>query len=177
VLDAVRRCERLGARPVDIELPDVAEMNTTARIVQWGESSAVYAQHRDQTKFGADVWALLEQGRVISAGEYVNAQRLRSVYRAQFDEIWQAVDVLATPATPITAPPVDQDQVSIDGHMEDARLAATRLTRAVNLLGEPALSLPCGRSADGLPIGLQLISPPHTDAWLLRVGQRIEQNL
>jgi aspartyl-tRNA(Asn)/glutamyl-tRNA(Gln) amidotransferase subunit A len=177
VLDAVRECERLGATRVDIQLPDIEELNTVARIVQWGESSAVFAGYHDPTQFGADVWSLIEQGWHVSAGEYVNAQRLRSLYRTQFDEVWSSVDLLVTPATPITAPPVDHDEVSIDGYMEDARLAATRLARAVNLLGEPALSLPCGKSVSGLPIGLQLISAPHTDAWLLRVGQRIEQAL
>jgi aspartyl-tRNA(Asn)/glutamyl-tRNA(Gln) amidotransferase subunit A len=168
---------RLGAKAVDIDLPDIAELNATARFIQWGESSSVFAPFRDASLFGADVWALIEEGRVVSAADYVNAQRLRSLFRRQFDEVWRNVDFLITPTTPITAPCADVDEVDIDGYAEDARIASTRLTRAVNLLGEPALSVPCGRSNSGLPIGIQLIAPPFTDAWLLRIGQTIEREL
>jgi len=56
-------------------------------------------------------------------------------------------------------------------------MAATRLVRAVNLLGEPALSLPCGRSVDGLPVGLQLVGKPFSDARLLGIGRTVERHL
>jgi Asp-tRNA(Asn)/Glu-tRNA(Gln) amidotransferase A subunit family amidase len=72
---------------------------------------------------------------------------------------------------------VEEDQVNINGYVEDARIASTRLTRGINPLGEPALSIPCGRSAAGLPIGLQIIAPPFADAWLLRLGQTVEREI
>jgi aspartyl-tRNA(Asn)/glutamyl-tRNA(Gln) amidotransferase subunit A len=176
VTAAAKQMERLGATLTPVNLPDIAELNVAARFIQWGESSAIYAAHTDSQLFGADVWTLLEQGRHVKAVDYVNAQRLRTIYRRQFDELWQNIDVLLTPTTPVTAPRLDQDEVDIEGYREDARLASTRLTRAINLLGEPALSLPCGRSKNSLPIGLQLISPPFSDSFLLRIGQAVERD-
>jgi aspartyl-tRNA(Asn)/glutamyl-tRNA(Gln) amidotransferase subunit A len=174
---AVSEFERLGATVAEVALPDITEINATARIIQWGESASLYSKQTDRNLFGADVWALLEQGRIVNAADYVTAQKLRTLFRQQFDEIWKEIDLLVTPATPITAPRIDEDQVDIDGYREDARIASTRLTRAVNLIGEPALSIPCGRSGNGLPIGLQLIAAPFRDAWLLRAGQTIERAL
>ena len=177
VTKAVQQMERLGATVTEIDLPPMAELNAAARFIQWGESSAIYSSHTNGSLFGADVWALIEQGRLVSAVEYINAQRLRTMYRRQFDQLWQHLDVFVTPTTPVTAPRLDEDEVNIDGYREDARLASTRLTRAINLLGEPALSLPCGQSKAGLPIGLQLVGPPFSDAFLLRIGQTLEREL
>jgi aspartyl-tRNA(Asn)/glutamyl-tRNA(Gln) amidotransferase subunit A len=85
--------------------------------------------------------------------------------------------LLVTPTTPITAPLITEDLVQIGSESEDTRLATTRLVRSINLLGEPALSLPCGKAANGMPIGLQLISPPLTEAWLLQIGKTLEGHL
>ena len=172
---AILEMKRLGATLSEIALPDITEINAAARIIQWGESASLYSKQTDRNLFGADVWALLEQGRLVSASDYVTAQKLRTVFRKEFDQIWNAIDLLVAPATPIPAPRTDEDQIEIDGYREDARMASTRMTRAINLIGEPALSIPCGRSANGLPIGLQLIARPFRDAWLLRVGQTIER--
>src|SRR6185312_11941429 len=129
----------------------------------------------DGSRIGLDVWRLMQQGRLISGPDYVNAQRLRTVYRRQFDALWQSIDVLATPTTPITAPRLEQDEVETDGYRESSRMAATRLVRAINLIGEPALSMPCGSSKNGLPVGLQLVGKPFSDAMLLKVGQTLER--
>jgi aspartyl-tRNA(Asn)/glutamyl-tRNA(Gln) amidotransferase subunit A len=169
--------ERLGAIVTEIELPDMAELNIAARFIQWGESTAIFSSYPDGALVGRDVWTLIEQGRMISAGDYVNAQRLRTVFRRKFDEIWRTIDALVTPTTPITAPRVNEDQVDIDGYVEDARIASTRFTRGINPLGEPAISIPCGRSAAGLPVGLQIVAPPFADAWLLRLGQVMEREV
>ena len=177
VLDAVRQIERLGGTVSEVQLPDMVQINAAARFILWGEASSVYAAYTDSSQFGSDVWQLIQQGTFASAIDYVTAQRLRTLFRRQFDEVWRGVDALITPATPVTAPRVDQDEVDIDGYRENARIASTRFTRAVNFLGEPALSLPCGRASNGLPIGMQIIAPPFTDAWLLRVGQTVEREL
>lgn len=177
VLDAVRQMERLGAAVSEIQLPDIVQINAAARIMLWGEASSLYVNETDSSRFGADVWRLLEQGRLVPATDYVISQRLRTWFRKQFDEVWQHIDALVMPSTPVTAPRVDEDEVDIEGQREDARIASTRFTRAINFLGEPALSLPCGRASNGLPIGLQIVAPPFTDAWLLRIGQTVERQL
>jgi aspartyl-tRNA(Asn)/glutamyl-tRNA(Gln) amidotransferase subunit A len=68
-----------------------------------------------------------------------------------------------------------EEDIEIGGQRENVRLASTRLVRPVNLIGEPALSMPYGSTSNGLPIGLQLIGPPFTDARLLRIGRRLEE--
>lgn len=172
---ALEQLRELGADVRDVETPDFSEMNATARVAQLAETAAIYVKHADETQFGEDVWALLEQGRMIMGHEYVNAQRLRTMFRRQFDELWTRVDVLVGPTTPMTAPLLEQSTVTIQGQEENVRMAATRLVRALNLLGEPALSIRCGQGSDGMPVGLQLIAPPFAEATLVRVGKTLEE--
>lgn len=108
------------------------------------------------------------------AHEYVNAQRVRRLLRRDFDAVWEAVDVLVTPTTPVAAPRSDETAVRIGAETENARMASTRLVRSINYLGEPALSMPCGQTSAGLPIGLQLISAPFTEPKLLQIAKTLE---
>jgi aspartyl-tRNA(Asn)/glutamyl-tRNA(Gln) amidotransferase subunit A len=174
---ALVEMERLGASVVEVQTPDLDEINAVARVVQMAETAAIYVNHRDSTQFGADVWTLIEQGRKLAAHEYVNAQRIRTLFRRDFDALWQRVDLLVTPTTPITAPLMTEDLVQIGPVSEDTRLATTRLVRSINLIGEPALSLPCGKAENGMPISLQLISAPFTEPQLLQIGKTLEQRL
>jgi aspartyl-tRNA(Asn)/glutamyl-tRNA(Gln) amidotransferase subunit A len=84
------------------------------------------------------------------------------------------VDCLIAPATPITAPRTGEKTVRLGGRDEDVRLATTRLVRGINVLGLPALSIPCGLGANGLPIGIQIIGPAWEEALILRVGAALE---
>jgi aspartyl-tRNA(Asn)/glutamyl-tRNA(Gln) amidotransferase subunit A len=174
---ALGEMERLGASVIEVQTPDLDQINTVARIIQMSETAAIYVNHRNPAEFGADVWALIEQGRKLAAHEYVNAQRVRTLLRRDFDVLWQQVDLLVTPTTPITAPLLTEDLVQIGSVSEDTRLATTRLVRSINLLGEPALSLPCGKAKNGMPIGLQLISAPFTEPRLLQIGKTLERHL
>jgi len=126
---------------------------------------------RDQ--FGADVLALLDQGRLLPATDYVNAQRLRRAMQREFAALWPRVDCLFTPTTPITAPRIGETSTTIGGETEDVRLASTRLVRAINVLGLPAVSIPCGSDRRGLPIGLQIVGKPFAEALILRVAQAL----
>jgi len=145
--------------------------------VQLAEFAALHVERHNPAMFGADVWSFVEQGRMIAGHEYVNAQRIRTVFRAQMDTLWENVNILAVPTTAVAAPPTAAETVSIKGTEETVRIAATRLVRGINYLGEPALSMPCGQTAAGLPIGLQLISAPHTEARLLQIAGTLERIL
>jgi aspartyl-tRNA(Asn)/glutamyl-tRNA(Gln) amidotransferase subunit A len=171
---AITAMEKLGADAIEIQVPDIAAINVTQIVIQLAEVSAVYTSERDASRFSPPTWSLLEQGRLIQATEYVNAQRLRSIFRREFNAVWQQVHVIAVPVTPVTAPLMIDNTVNINGVDEDVRMASTRFMRTANLLGDPALAMPCGRSKAGLPIGLQLIGPPFSEPLMLRVAGTLE---
>jgi aspartyl-tRNA(Asn)/glutamyl-tRNA(Gln) amidotransferase subunit A len=175
VRGAVARAESLGAEIRPVRLPDMQALNAIARIVLLSEASAVAEPYpEDRSLYGADVRTLLDQGRLVPATDYINAQRLRRQIRHEFQQVWKEVDCLITPATPIPAPRVGDTTVRLGGREEDVRLAATRLVRGANALGYPALAVPCGLSASGLPVGMQIIGPAFEEALLLRIGAALE---
>lgn len=174
---AISELERAGASISFLRVPDPEEMNAAARVVQLAETAALYANHTDPTLFGEDVWALIQQGKAISGHEYVNGQRIRTLFRREFDRLWREIDVLVTPATPVAAPRLDEKTVRIGDVQEDTRMASTRFARAINFLGEPAIAMPCGQTQTGLPIGLQLIGAPNSEARLIQIAKSLELRL
>jgi aspartyl-tRNA(Asn)/glutamyl-tRNA(Gln) amidotransferase subunit A len=172
---AIARAEALGARVTPVRVPDIAALNAVSRIILLAEASATLEPFlEDRGRFGPDVLALFDQGRLVPATDYVNAQRLRRRMRREFDQLWSQVDCLLVPATPNTAPRSGEATIRLGGRDEDVRLASTRLVRGINPLGLPALSLPCGVSAAGLPIGLQIVGPAFQEAAILRIGAALE---
>jgi aspartyl-tRNA(Asn)/glutamyl-tRNA(Gln) amidotransferase subunit A len=134
------------------------------------------AQRHRRDDFGADVLALLDQGSLIPAMDYVNAQRQRKALVGEFHKLFRDVDCLFTPATPITAPRIGQTQIALEGVAYDTRMLTTRFARGVNVIGFPALSIPCGASPGGLPIGLQMIARPFEENLLLALGEALERS-
>jgi aspartyl-tRNA(Asn)/glutamyl-tRNA(Gln) amidotransferase subunit A len=123
---------------------------------------------------GADVVTLFDQGRLIRGSDYVDAQRLRRIYIREFSKLWSQVDCIFTPTTPTPAPKIGQVTMQVGPQSEDVRLATTRLMRAINVLGIPALSIPSGFTKSGLPIGLQILGAPRAEDMILRIGAAIE---
>jgi len=179
--DAVRRAARLaaeaGAVVVSLRVPDIAQLNTVGRVILLSEASATMERYLHRREdFGPDVLALFDQGRLLPATDYINAQRARRLLQQEFQTVWKQVDCLCSPTTPTTAPKIGQSTIDLEGE-EDVRIASTRLARGVNVLGLPALSLPCGFDEVGLPIGLQIIGPSFQEALILRVGAALEDAL
>src|SRR5712692_5494307 len=127
---SARTAESLGAQVLPVRVPDVDALNTVGRVILLVEASALYETYWDRRdQFGADVLALLDQGRLVPATDYVNAQRLRKTLVKEFHGLFQSIDCLFTPTTPTTAPRIGQKQIEIEGEMHDARLASTRFVR------------------------------------------------
>jgi aspartyl-tRNA(Asn)/glutamyl-tRNA(Gln) amidotransferase subunit A len=167
-----------GAELVDVNVPDIGAINAIGRLLLMAETATVWRRYLNRRQdFGADVLAGIEQGRLIPATDYLDAQRLRRVLAKEFEEVWKQVDLLLTPTTPTTAPKIGQTTLDMDGTVEDIRIASTRLVRPFNVLGWPALSMPCGKSREGLPIGLQLIAAAHHDDELLGIAEALEGGL
>jgi aspartyl-tRNA(Asn)/glutamyl-tRNA(Gln) amidotransferase subunit A len=171
---ALGEAESAGAILVLVRLPDPVEINAISRVILLAEASAVFEPHlHRRADFGADVMALLDQGRLISATDYINAQRLRRFYQREWARVWTEVDFVFTPTTPIVAPKIGQTAVDIEGVAEDVRLAATRFVRAINVLGLPAISVPLSIPSNGLPIGLQVIGKAFDEARVIAIAAAI----
>lgn len=177
VEQAARRAEQLGARVTHVRVPDIETLNAVGLTILLAEASAVHEPHLHRREdFGADVLALLDQGRLVPATDYVNAQRLRKRFLSEFQALFRDIDCLFTPAAPITAPRIGQTEVTLDGRAYNVRMVTTRFARPFNVLGFPALSLPCGRSSEGLPIGLQIAARPREENLLLLLGDVLEES-
>jgi aspartyl-tRNA(Asn)/glutamyl-tRNA(Gln) amidotransferase subunit A len=176
VRTAVQTAAALGARVVEIKVPDIDELNVIARVLLLAEAASAHEEHliNRRADIGPDVLTLLDQGRLIRGCDYVDAQRLRRIYCREFSKLWSEVDCIFAPATPTPAPKIGQVTMNVGAREEDVRLATTRLMRAVNVLGIPALSIPCGFTKSGLPIGLQILGAPRAETTILRVGAAVE---
>lgn len=173
---ALARADAAGARLVPIRVPDPAEINVVSRVILMAEASALLEPYLDRREdFGADLIALLDQGRLLAATDYINAQRLRRMYQRDWAKLWDRVDLIFTPTAPVIAPLIGETQVAIHGVMEDVRLASTRLVRALNVLGVPAASLPLPVS--GLPVGLQIIGKPFAEAEVASIADELASPL
>jgi aspartyl-tRNA(Asn)/glutamyl-tRNA(Gln) amidotransferase subunit A len=96
--------------------------------------------------------------------------------REIFVEVFKKVDAVVTPQLPITAPKIGQGSVSFGKVVEPVPVALTRFTRIYNLIGIPSLSLPCGFSSSGMPVGLQIAAKPFDEDTVLKVSHAYEIN-
>jgi aspartyl-tRNA(Asn)/glutamyl-tRNA(Gln) amidotransferase subunit A len=174
VQQAALRAEGLGARVIPVQVPDVEALNRAGLVILLSEAAAVHQAHLGRRgDFGSDVLALLDQGSLVPAADYINAQRLRKLLLTEFHALFRGIDCLLTPTTPITAPRIGQTQITLDCVAHDTRMLTTRFVRGFNVLGFPALSIPCGASSEGLPIGLQIIGRPFEENLLLVLGEAL----
>ncbi len=170
---ALERARSLGATLVPVHVPDPAEINAAGRIILLSEASAVMQRFADRrADFGSDVRALLDQGALLSATDYINAQRLRRVCQREFAQLWRSVDAILTPTAPIGPPLIGQQTISIQGLDEDVRLATTRFVRPINVLGIPGLSVPMTQGS--FIGGLQILGKPFAESRVLQIGSALE---
>lgn len=176
VLGAARSLEGLGASVVEVPLSRIQHAAPASFAIIAAEATAYHERYLKSraAEYGADVRARLMSGQFVLATQYLKAQRARQVIRAEVDAALRHVDALLLPTTPIPAQPIDSHQVTVDGSTEDVRWWLVRCTRPINVTGHPALSVPCGFTAGGLPVGLQLVGRFFDEATLLRIGQAFE---
>ena len=175
---AVETAASLGAVVKAIRVPNMADVNVIGRVLLLAEAAAVLRPHLERRRdFGPDVLALLDQGRLLPAVDYIDAQRLRRIACAEFSNLWNEVDCIFTPCTPTVAPRIGQLTVQAGSVEEDVRLATTRFMRCINVLGIPALAMPVGLNSERLPIGLQILGPAWKEDVVLRAGAAVEDAL
>ena len=142
-------------------------------------AAEAYAVHYERLReqpdqYKEEVRDRLLAGESIQTREYINAQQLKHAAVREFDRVLQEVDMLASPTLPVLPTAIDQREVNTHGRKEHVRSALTRFTGPTNINGFPSLSIPCGFSKSGLPIGLQLIGGAFDEACLYQFGYCVE---
>jgi aspartyl-tRNA(Asn)/glutamyl-tRNA(Gln) amidotransferase subunit A len=160
-----------GARVEEVELPRTDELRNAQHVIIGTEAAAYHRERMsgDRAAFGTDVARRLEVGAAHTGTAYARSRRTRDELRRAYADALAGWDAIVLPTTPITAPLRDgQDAVAAAGTL-------TAYTSPFNLTGLPAISVPCGFDASGLPIGLQLVARPWAEARLLRVARAYER--
>lgn len=169
---------RHGASLVEFELPDIARGLGAIFAIELASSTNYHDQRlragvTDQ--FAEDVRLLVEMGRLVSAPDYLQAERFRRRLGVQVAALFHEVDVIVGPTMPLTAWRSGERTVRIGEREESVLAVSWRLTYPWNLLGLPAISIPCGNDSSGLPIGLQIAGPALGEATVLRCAMAVER--
>jgi aspartyl-tRNA(Asn)/glutamyl-tRNA(Gln) amidotransferase subunit A len=177
VREAIEVFRSLGTEVREVEIPNLPQALKAQRIVLAAEAYAVHKERLESEpgKFGEEVRERIRDGENLKAHRYATAQQVtRRRSLEEFERVLGEVDVLLTPTVPIVATEIGQREVEINGHREHVFSALTRLTGLTNLNGLPSLSIPCGFTSSGLPVGLQLIGRRFDEATLYRYAHAYE---
>jgi Asp-tRNA(Asn)/Glu-tRNA(Gln) amidotransferase A subunit family amidase len=159
----------LGAEMVDETIPDFEAAMSAAFVLTLGQASEIHRERlaENPAGFGDDVRVFLEQGHLISAVDYIRAQRIRAKLIHEAKKLFQRVDAWMMPTTPNPATRV--------GESSDPLIA--RFNGPINLLGFPSLALPSGLTDDGLPVSIQIVAAPFDEYRLLEIAAVMEGRL
>jgi aspartyl-tRNA(Asn)/glutamyl-tRNA(Gln) amidotransferase subunit A len=177
--EAARLLRSLGGQIVKVPMPRLAAALLPAtNDIALAEATEY---HRSQGYFparaadyGQDVRKRLESGGKVSAVDYLRGRAKKPEAVAEFERAFARADVILAPAVPIAAPGIGVDEVEIAGEKETVRSALVRMNRPANFTGHPAISIPCGFTRAGLPVGMQLIGPYWSEARLLAIAAAYE---
>jgi aspartyl-tRNA(Asn)/glutamyl-tRNA(Gln) amidotransferase subunit A len=177
--EALGRLRHAGARVEEVEIPHAADTPTVYRHIHGPEGAAYHRTMLDTVpeKYTPTVRERLEAGRGMLAVDYLRALSEREVLRHEVDAALAGCDALVLPTLPIPAPSIESHMIVINGVQEQVRAVMLRNTQLFNLTGHPAISLPCGRTPEGLPCGLQLVGQRHHTEALLAVALACETGL
>jgi len=148
--------------------------------IAWAEATHYHQQAgcfpARAADYGEDVRARLEMGAKVSATAYLRAMEVRNSFIEHFHAAMADanVDALAVPTTPIAAPVIGEETTLVSGDKHPTRALLLRLNRPANLAGLPAVSVPCGFTPEGLPVGLQLIGAVTDEHLLLEIAKAFE---
>ncbi|ATY85896.1 Asp-tRNA(Asn)/Glu-tRNA(Gln) amidotransferase GatCAB subunit A [Kyrpidia spormannii] len=165
--------EDLGAEIVEVTVPWIDEAAVAQRAISQVEGFAVHERwFRSQPElYGEDVRIRLEIGEKIPGYQYVQAQRIRRMFQKAFLKVFDRCDAVVAPTN--ARPPCGIGEVGPEETVNNIfRLGRTPL---FNLLGFPVLSVPCGKTSEGLPVGLQWVGRPFGEASLLGFAHAYEQ--
>jgi aspartyl-tRNA(Asn)/glutamyl-tRNA(Gln) amidotransferase subunit A len=179
VLRAIESLRSAGAQVSDAPIAHVADTPHAYLPLVLSDGAEYHARtlETQPDDYTPNVRFRLEMGRYVMAEDYVRALRLRARLTRSVDAALAEVDVLALPALAIPAPPIGAATVSVKGGTDAVRSLMLRCTQLFNLSGHPAMSIPCGTTHAGLPVGLQLVGRKGGTTRLLRQALGVEARL
>jgi aspartyl-tRNA(Asn)/glutamyl-tRNA(Gln) amidotransferase subunit A len=178
----VRSIRGLGARIKEVFIPLLAQTEKAGNRIAWAEASHYHQQSgwfpSRGAEYAEDVRSRLEMGMKVLAVEYLEAQDQRRSFIAQMREVMEkeAIDALMVPTTPIAAPLIGEETTRVAHDDHPTRALLLRLNRPANLAGLPAISVPCGFTVGGLPIGLQFIGAEGDEQVLLEIADAYQRS-
>lgn len=176
--ETLEQLEKLGAHLIEVEVPNASDaipLTFTLAISEGGYT------HRDRKQtsldhYGEDVHHVMTSSDGIPALDYIHALQQQIVIGQKVDELFDHIDVLATPTLPALPKPIGQEEVHFGDITEPIFDCMIRYTSFFNLTGHPAISLPTAVVND-LPVGIQLASAKWQDSKLMSISKTIENNL
>ena len=177
VRDALGLLESMGAIVTEVSFPMFQDSQAIGTAILMSEAAAYHRGLlvKDGDKVYSPVRLRLEAGLFISAADYLRAQQGRSLFNNQIRQLLEEVDLLAGPTEPVTAPKLMATRVQAGEQSVATVPALTQYTRPFNITGSPTISIPCGFSDAGLPIGLQLAGRPFEELTVLQAAYAYEQ--
>jgi aspartyl-tRNA(Asn)/glutamyl-tRNA(Gln) amidotransferase subunit A len=168
---AAKALEGAGAVVDEVRLTHIAHVATASAAIVASEALAYHApwMRARAQDYQPDVRERLRMGAFVTGAHYVRSQQVRALVGREVDEALARRDVLLAPATPLAAPALGERETTLGDGPSDVRAALLRCTRPFNFSGHPACAAPCGFTAAGLPIGLQIVGRPFDEATVLRV--------
>jgi aspartyl-tRNA(Asn)/glutamyl-tRNA(Gln) amidotransferase subunit A len=173
---AVRDLEAIGAQVRDITLPRVNYATVASSVTMYGEVTASHAQwiRERPGDYGEDTRARIELGFAVTAVDYSRAQRIRRWIADEYAAAFGQVDLLACPTTPQVATPIAGGLPALNDPGFVVEESPYNLLRLFALIGAPAISVPCGFSPDGLPIGLTIAGRPFDEKRMIQLAAAYE---
>lgn len=178
-LDVLRKS---GSNLKEVSIPLLFETEDAGNQIAWAEATHYHQRAgwfpARAGEYGEDVRTRLEVGAKVPAAAYLQAMEVRYSFIEQFHAAMASasVDALVVPTTPIPAPMIGEEITAVSGANHPTRSLLLRLNRPANLAGLPAVSIPCGLTPEGLPVGLQLIGAVTDEHLLLRIARVFEDS-
>ena len=177
--EAAAALRSAGATLTDVSIPRASVTPAVYVHIHSSEGATYHARTLDAVpdRYTPVVRRRLEVGRYVLAQDYQRAMEGRALLRREVDAALTGCDALILPTLPIAAPPAGAESMLVNGAPEPVRALMLRLTQLFNVTGNPAISIPCGVTSDGLPVALQIIGHRDRTGDLLNAAQAIERLL
>jgi len=176
VNDTIERLLQRGATVSEVAVPHALDMAAIYLHLVFGDAAEYHARtlvSRPQD-YTTPVRLRLEMARYVLAEDYIRALRGKALIAREVDRALDGVDALVLPALAIPAPPLGAQTMPVKGGPDQVRTLMLRCSQPFNLSGHPAISIPCGRTRDNLPIGLQLVGHKGRTPALVQAALAVE---